>query len=136
MTPQMKSVGEAMAIGRTFKESLQKAMRSLETGSFGFEPKVDLSEASRQESLAIVQEKLKNPNSQRLWYVGDAYRLGMTTDEIFQLSAYRSLVPRKNPRDYRNRRAKSQAAAANRLSWPRTLLRRWKADGLCRRAHR
>ena len=42
LTPQMKSVGEAMAIGRTFKESLQKAMRSLETGSFGFEPKVDL----------------------------------------------------------------------------------------------
>ena len=41
LTPQMKSVGEAMAIGRTFKESLQKAMRSLETGSFGFEPKVD-----------------------------------------------------------------------------------------------
>ena len=88
LTPQMKSVGEAMAIGRTFKESLQKAMRSLETGSFGFEPKVDLSEARRQESLAMVQEKLKNPNSQRLWYVGDAYRLGMTTDEIFQLSAY------------------------------------------------
>ena len=88
LTPQMKSVGEAMAIGRTFKESLQKAMRSLETGSFGFEPKVDMSEARRQESLAIVQEKLKNPNSQRLWYVGDAYRLGMTTDEIFQLSAY------------------------------------------------
>ena len=85
LTPQMKSVGEAMAIGRTFKESLQKAMRSLETGSFGFEPKVDLSEARRQESLAIVQEKLKNPNAQRLWYVGDAYRLGMTTDEIFQL---------------------------------------------------
>ena len=88
LTTQMKSVGEAMAIGRTFKESLQKAIRSLETGSFGFEPKVDLSEARRQESLAMVQEKLKNPNSQRLWYVGDAYRLGMTTDEIFQLSAY------------------------------------------------
>ena len=44
LTPQMKSVGEAMAIGRTFKESLQKAMRSLEIGSFGFEPKVDLSD--------------------------------------------------------------------------------------------
>jgi carbamoyl-phosphate synthase large subunit len=84
----MKSVGEAMAIGRTFKESLQKAMRSLETGSFGFEPKVDLSDEKRQASLAIVQEKLKNPNAQRLWYVGDAYRLGMSTDEIFQLSAY------------------------------------------------
>ena len=88
LTPQMKSVGEAMAIGRTFKESLQKAMRSLETGSFGLEPKVDLSEAKRQESLAMVHEKLKNPNSQRLWYVGDAYRLGMSTEEIYQLSAF------------------------------------------------
>ncbi len=87
LTPQMKSVGEAMAIGRTFKESLQKAMRSLETGSFGFEPKVDLAEAARSESLAIVREKLKQPNAQRLWYLGDAYRVGMTTDEIFQLSA-------------------------------------------------
>ncbi len=87
LTPQMKSVGEAMAIGRTFKESLQKAMRSLETGSFGFESKVDLSDASRDESLRIVQEKLKQPNAQRLWYLGDAYRLGMTTEEIFQLSA-------------------------------------------------
>ena len=87
LTPQMKSVGEAMAIGRTFKESLQKAMRSLETGSFGFESKVDLSNASREESLRIVQEKLKQPNAQRLWYLGDAYRLGMTTEEIFELSA-------------------------------------------------
>ena len=87
LTPQMKSVGEAMAIGRTFKESLQKAMRSLETGSFGFEPKIDLAEAVRPESLAIVREKLKQANAQRLWYLGDAYRLGMTTDEIFQLSA-------------------------------------------------
>src|SRR5512132_1476146 len=87
LTPQMKSVGEAMAIGRTFKESLQKAMRSLETGSFGFEPKADMSEANREESLKIVREKLKQPNAQRLWYLGDAYRLGMTTDEIYQLSA-------------------------------------------------
>jgi carbamoyl-phosphate synthase large subunit len=88
LTPQMKSVGEAMAIGRTFKESLQKAMRSLEIGSFGFEPKVDLSEAGKQASLEIVREKLRQPNASRLWYVGDAYRLGMTTEEIYQLSAY------------------------------------------------
>ncbi|MSP40866.1 MAG: carbamoyl-phosphate synthase large subunit [Deltaproteobacteria bacterium] len=88
LTPQMKSVGEAMAIGRTFKESLQKAMRSLETGSFGFESKVDFADAKRKESLDIVRNKLREPNSARLWYVGDAYRLGMTTAEIFQLSAY------------------------------------------------
>ncbi|HEX5606520.1 MAG TPA: carbamoyl-phosphate synthase large subunit, partial [Candidatus Binatia bacterium] len=87
LTPQMKSVGEAMAIGRTFKEALQKAMRSLETGSFGFEPKVDLSPAQRSESLEIVRTKLREPNAQRLWYLGDAYRLGMSTAEIYQLSA-------------------------------------------------
>ena len=87
LTPQMKSVGEAMAIGRTFKEALQKAMRSLETDSFGFEPKVDLSNVSRNELLGVVHEKLKQPNAQRLWYLGDAYRLGMTTEEIFGLSA-------------------------------------------------
>ncbi|MBM4263476.1 MAG: carbamoyl-phosphate synthase large subunit [Deltaproteobacteria bacterium] len=86
LTPQMKSVGEAMAIGRTFKESLQKAMRSLEIGSFGFESKVDLSQ--REASLQIVREKLKNPNAQRLWYLGDAIRLGLTNDEIFQLSSF------------------------------------------------
>jgi carbamoyl-phosphate synthase large subunit len=87
LTPQMKSVGEAMAIGRTFKEALQKAMRSLETGSFGFEPKVDFSPAQRSESLEIVRTKLREPNAQRLWYLGDAYRLGMSTEEIYQLSA-------------------------------------------------
>ncbi|HEX9788648.1 MAG TPA: carbamoyl-phosphate synthase large subunit, partial [Candidatus Binatia bacterium] len=87
LTPQMKSVGEAMAIGRTFQESLQKAMRSLETGSFGFEPKVDLSEEKRQASLEIVCEKLEQPNAQRLWYLGDAFRLGMSVEEIYQRSA-------------------------------------------------
>ena len=87
LTPQMKSVGEAMAIGRTFKEALQKAMRSLEIGSFGFEPKVELAEAKRSESLEIVRTKLREPNAQRLWYLGDAYRLGMSTEEIYQLSA-------------------------------------------------
>jgi len=87
LTPQMKSVGEAMAIGRTFKEALQKAMRSLEIGSFGFEPKVDLSPAQRSESAEIVLTKLREPNAQRLWYLGDAYRLGMSTEEIYRLSA-------------------------------------------------
>ena len=128
LTPQMKSVGEAMAIGRTFKESLQKAMRSLETGSFGFEPKVDLSEARRQESLAIVQEKLENPNSQRLWYVGDAYRLGMTTDEIFQLSAYDPWFLEKI-RELIATDWKSKNAAAKMLTWTRLSCVRWKEMG-------
>ncbi len=87
LTPQMKSVGEAMAIGRTFKESLQKAMRSLEIGSYGFEPKLALDPARREEDLEIIREKLKNPNSQRLWYLGDAYRAGMSTEAIHQLAS-------------------------------------------------
>jgi carbamoyl-phosphate synthase large subunit len=87
LTPQMKSVGEAMAIGRTFKESLQKAMRSLEIGSYGFEPKLTLDPARREQDLEIIREKLKNPNAQRLWYLGDAYRAGMSTEEIYELSS-------------------------------------------------
>jgi len=88
LTPQMKSVGEAMAIGRTFKESLQKAMRSLEIGSFGFEPRLDLSPGCRDEALNIVREKLQNPNAQRLWYLADAFRLGISAEEINQLSHF------------------------------------------------
>ena len=87
LTPQMKSVGEAMAIGRTFKEAVQKAMRSLEVNSHGFEEKIKLSETGREKQLKHFREKLKNPNAQRLWYLGDAYRLGMSTDEIYRLSA-------------------------------------------------
>src|SRR5215475_769028 len=64
---QMKSVGEAMAIGRTFKESLQKAMRSLEIGSAGFEPTDFADEAE-------LRRRLREPNAQRLWAVADAFR--------------------------------------------------------------
>lgn len=86
LTPQMKSVGEVMAIGRTFHEALQKAMRSLEINSYGFEEKVSLMGGSREEKLKILREKLEHPNAQRLWYLADAYRLGMTTEEIYGLS--------------------------------------------------
>jgi carbamoyl-phosphate synthase large subunit len=83
LTPQMKSVGEVMAIGRTFKESLQKAMRSLEIGSFGFEKKL----ADREDASQIVREKLAVPNAQRLWYLGEAFRIGMSVAEVYQLSS-------------------------------------------------
>jgi carbamoyl-phosphate synthase large subunit len=86
LTPQMKSVGEAMAIGRTFKESLQKAMRSLETGSYGFEEKVQPGAGDGEEKLRLLHEKLRVPNAERLWHVGDALRLGMSIDEIYGLS--------------------------------------------------
>ncbi|HJQ84073.1 MAG TPA: carbamoyl-phosphate synthase large subunit [Candidatus Binatia bacterium] len=73
--PQMKSVGEAMAIGRTFKESLQKAMRSLEIGSFGFEPRAPATDAE-------LQERLRVPNADRLWHIGEAFRRGMTVAQV------------------------------------------------------
>jgi len=77
--PQMKSVGEAMAIGRTFKESLQKAMRSLEIGSHGFEPRPKASDAA-------LRERLQVPNADRLWHVGEALRRGLSVDDVFALS--------------------------------------------------
>jgi len=81
LTTQMKSVGEVMAIGRTFQESLQKAMRGLEVGSDGFEEKVDLNTTDGQETL--IQE-MNVPGAERLWYIGDAFRSGMTVDEVFR----------------------------------------------------
>ena len=79
LTTQMKSVGEVMAIGRTFQESLQKAMRGLETGRTGFNEVLG-ADADRGE---IIRE-IANVGPERLWYVGDAFRHGMTLDEVFQ----------------------------------------------------
>lgn len=86
LTTQMKSVGEAMAMGRTFKESLQKALRSLEIGSYGFEPKAKIRPKSEENKKAIAK-KLRRPTAERLWYVADAMRLGMSDAEIYQHSA-------------------------------------------------
>ena len=80
---QMKSVGEVMAIGRTFQESLQKAMRGLEVGSSGFEPVMDLKAEDANETLT---RELSNPSAERLWYVGDAFRAGLSVEEIYKLS--------------------------------------------------
>jgi carbamoyl-phosphate synthase large subunit len=82
--PQMKSVGEVMAIGRTFKESLQKAIRSLEIDSYGLDERVDGS--NREAALEEIRRRLSVPNSQRLYYLAGAIRLGMTTPEIYALS--------------------------------------------------
>ena len=88
LTTQMKSVGEAMAIGRTFKESLQKALRSLETGHDGFEsPAISGNAEDGTESL---REKLSVPHAERLWYVAEALRRGMTVDEVARLTAITS----------------------------------------------
>jgi carbamoyl-phosphate synthase large subunit len=84
LTTQMKSVGEVMAIGRTFQESLQKALRGLEVGSSGFEPIVDL---ESDDAMSSIRRDLSTPGAERIWYVGDAFRAGMTVDEAFDLSA-------------------------------------------------
>ncbi|HQQ75617.1 MAG TPA: carbamoyl-phosphate synthase large subunit, partial [Pseudomonadales bacterium] len=86
LTTQMKSVGEVMAIGRTFQESLQKAMRGLEVGSAGFESRIaKLQENDDADVLDTVRRELKIPGAERLWYVADAFRLGMSVDEIFDV---------------------------------------------------
>jgi carbamoyl-phosphate synthase large subunit len=78
LTVSMKSVGEAMAIGRTFKEALQKGLRSLEIKKYGLETM----SGNRDE----IVEKLRVPNAERIFYVGDALRIGMTIDEIYKLT--------------------------------------------------
>ncbi|HTG81483.1 MAG TPA: carbamoyl-phosphate synthase large subunit [Geobacteraceae bacterium] len=92
LTTQMKSVGEVMAIGRTFKESFQKALRSLEIGSCGLESRLfDIANESRRalttKEQQLLQEKLRTPNWERLWYLGDALRSGMTVEEIYAITA-------------------------------------------------
>ena len=83
LTTQMKSVGEVMAIGRTQQESLQKALRGLEVGATGFDPKVDLNDPVSRDK--IVSE-LRTPGADRIWYVGDAFRAGMSVDEVYEHS--------------------------------------------------
>jgi len=84
LTTQMKSVGEVMAIGRTFQESCQKALRGLEVGSAGFEPKVDL---TSDDAIAHIRRDLSTPGAERIWYVGDAFRAGMSIEDVFEASA-------------------------------------------------
>ena len=84
LTTQMKSVGEVMAIGRTFQESLQKAMRGLEVGSSGFESIVDF---ESDDATSKIRRELSTPGAERLWYLGDAFRSGLSVDQVYELSA-------------------------------------------------
>ncbi len=83
LTTQMKSVGEVMAMGRTFQESLQKALRSLETGLDGLDPILDLPLAEDEEHR--MREELRMPGPNRLRYVADAFRAGFSFDEVHAL---------------------------------------------------
>ncbi|MDP1638266.1 MAG: carbamoyl-phosphate synthase large subunit [Candidatus Nitrotoga sp.] len=78
LTTQMKSVGEVMAIGRTFQESFQKALRGLEVGVDGLDEKTN--------DYELIAAELGAPGPDRIWYVGDAFRMGMTLEEVFNLS--------------------------------------------------
>ena len=78
LTTQMKSVGEVMAIGRTFQESLQKALRGLETGVDGLDEKTT--------DLDLIRSELANPGPERIWFVADAFRCGMSVEEVNQLT--------------------------------------------------
>ena len=83
LTTQMKSVGEVMAIGRTQQESLQKALRGLEVGATGFDSIIDL---NAEDARSDIIRELQQPGSERIWYIGDAFRLGMSVDEIYGYS--------------------------------------------------
>ena len=77
LTTQMKSVGEVMAIGRSFQESFQKALRGLEVGVDGM--------VSLTTDMDTIKKELGAPRSERIWYVGDAFRAGMSIEEIFDI---------------------------------------------------
>ncbi|MDH2917888.1 MAG: carbamoyl-phosphate synthase large subunit [Sideroxydans sp.] len=78
LTTQMKSVGEVMAIGRTFQESFQKALRGLEVGVNGLD--------SKSTDRDAICAELGNPGPERIWAVSDAFRLGMSVEEVFAIS--------------------------------------------------
>ena len=78
LTTQMKSVGEVMAIGRTFQESFQKALRGLEVGVDGMNEKT--------QDREVLEKELGAPGPDRIWYVGDAFALGMSVEEVFALT--------------------------------------------------
>jgi len=90
LTVSMKSVGEAMSIGRTFKEALQKGLRSLEIKKYGMETILFKdclgSVKADEDTLDIIHEKLRIPNAERIFYIGDALRASMDIDKIYELT--------------------------------------------------
>ena len=78
LTTQMKSVGEVMAMGRTFQESMQKALRGLEVGVDGFN--------QRTRDRETIETELGRPGPDRIWYVGDAFENGFTLEEVYDLT--------------------------------------------------
>ncbi len=85
LTTQMKSVGEAMAIGRTFKESIQKAISSLEIGKSGFDEVFSDEERKTEAAIEQIKALLRRPTAERMWYVGEAFRAGFSVAEVHEL---------------------------------------------------
>ena len=83
LTTQMKSVGEVMSIGRNQQESLQKALRGLEVGVNGLDSIIDYTDP---ENKAVIIRELREPGAERIWYVADAFRMGMDIEELFSLT--------------------------------------------------
>ena len=84
ITTQMKSVGEVMAIGRTFQESMQKALRGLEVGMCGFDPILDSHFSNAKE---VLTRELTEPGAQRIWYLADAFRQDWSVNTIYDLTS-------------------------------------------------
>ena len=83
LTTQMKSVGEVMSIGSTFQESLQKAIRGLETDKSGLDPIIDI---SADDAKGKIRSEILSAGADRIFYLADAFRMGMTKKEVFDLS--------------------------------------------------
>lgn len=84
LTTQMKSVGEVMAIGRTFQESMQKALRGLEVGVDGFDPFIDL---QGDDASSQLRNMMVTPGPDRIWVLADAFRFGMSVEDVFDATA-------------------------------------------------
>jgi len=82
LTTQMKSVGEVMSIGRTFKEALQKSLVSLEIGKSGFDEIFAKDDLNKPEVIDEIIHYLKRPTDKRMWYIGEAFRAGFSIDEV------------------------------------------------------
>ena len=101
LTTQMKSVGEVMAMGRTFQESFQKALRGLETGIDGLNERVELQHPDAKD---IIRRQLTEASAERILYVADAFRFGMSIEDVFALTSidYWFLVQLKELVDIEN----------------------------------
>ncbi len=139
LTTQMKSVGEAMAIGRTFKESLQKALRSLEIGRFG------LGADGRDGSpdLATIKQKLRIPCHDRIFYIRHAFQSGLTVEDVFELTKIdrwflqhirqivemEQAIPSQTAEALINQLPESERTEENKAAVLSRAMRRWKKSG-------